>query len=100
MTVALYGKQGVIPLPQEEPPLTHDLNAGESWFLSYPDINAYRPERGYWAVWNRHTGGIIAIAYPEPNQHGWDHMKYRIRDYSQPPLSGRHFNPFELDAVP
>ena len=38
--------------------ITHDLNAGASWGLEYPVIYGWRPERGTWCAWDRHTGEI------------------------------------------
>lgn len=64
--------------------LTHDLNGGQSWGLDHPLVHGWRPDRGLWMVWDRHTGEVTHALEPKVNQHGFDHSESRISKLSMP----------------
>lgn len=75
------------------PPLTHDLNSGESWGLECPVIYGWRPDRNAWMVWDRHAGEV-KHALPKD----WIGAQYQIQSLSMP--EGYNDTYIDFDGIP
>ena len=75
-------------------PLTRDLNNGGSYGLQYPVISGYRPDRGLYMAWDRHTGEVKAVALS-----GNDSFDRHLVDKFAQNLTNDKFNPFIHDDV-
>ena len=66
--------------------ITHDLNAGHSWGLHYAKIYGWRPERGTWCVWDRHTGEVFFEEEPDKEDFvgAIDFAERRAKEFSMP----------------
>ena len=60
------------------------MNAGYSWGLKHPVIYGWRPERGTWCAWDRHTGKVHQEMLPIVNIHGYDRAEFEIKNASMP----------------
>lgn len=81
-----------------QPPLAHDLNAGESYGLQFPVICGWRVDRECWMAWDRHTGEVKAFASFQPNTHGWCDGKHLVDKFTIPTNYNERGN-FDADAV-
>lgn len=76
-------------------PLTHDLNAGNSWGLEYPIIYGWRPDRNAWMAWDRHTGEVKHALLPDKNSAGYDSSADKIKKLSEPEGYGDEYIDFD-----